>query len=246
MRRILIFGATSAIAQATARRFASRGDAFYLIARDHARLEAVADDLRVRGAATVGTASLDALDYTEHAAALNKAIEQLGGLDIALLAHGSLPMQEQAQQSAEATLKEFEINALSTISLLTTLGNHFERAGTGTIAVISSVAGDRGRQSNYIYGSAKGAVTIFLQGLRHRLSRKGVRVITIKPGFVDTPMTASFEKKGLLWATPEQVAKDIEKAIDRQRDVVYTPWFWRYILLIVRALPEWLFKKTSM
>jgi decaprenylphospho-beta-D-erythro-pentofuranosid-2-ulose 2-reductase len=116
---------------------------------------------------------------------------------------------------------------------------------TGTIAVISSVAGDRGRKSNYVYGSAKGGLTIFLQGLRNALSGSGVHVLTIKPGFVDTPMTNDFTK-GLLWAKPEKVAKDIKRAIDKKKNIIYTPWFWRWIMLIIRLIPESVFKKMNL
>jgi short-subunit dehydrogenase len=131
------------------------------------------------------------------------------------------------------------------IALATVLANRFEAQRSGSIAVISSVAGDRGRQSNYVYGAAKGAVTLLLQGLRNRLSKSGVQVLTIKPGFVDTPMTAEF-KKGALWAKPDDIAHGIVSAIDRRRDVVYLPGFWRLIMLIIRHIPEPIFKRMSL
>jgi decaprenylphospho-beta-D-erythro-pentofuranosid-2-ulose 2-reductase len=131
------------------------------------------------------------------------------------------------------------------MSVLTHLANRFERQGFGTIAVISSVAGDRGRQSNYVYGAAKGAVSIFMQGLRNRLHPRGVQVLTIKPGFVDTPMTAAFPK-GILWARPQQVARGICEAIEKKRDVVYLPWFWSPIMGVIRGLPEALFKRLRL
>ena len=140
---------------------------------------------------------------------------------------------------------EFAVNALSTISLLTYLANYFEENGQGTIAVISSVAGDRGRQSNYIYGSAKGAVTIFLQGLRNRMHKSGVHVITVKPGFVDTPMTAAFDK-GFIWADPDQIAARIISAIKNKYDEVYAPWYWRVIMQVIRAIPERVFKRLNL
>jgi decaprenylphospho-beta-D-erythro-pentofuranosid-2-ulose 2-reductase len=154
-----------------------------------------------------------------------------------LIAHGSLPSQKDCEQSADYSRKVFEVNALSTISMLTHLANYFESKGQGTIAVISSVAGDRGRQSNYLYGSAKGAVTIFLQGLRNRLYKSDVHVITVKPGFVDTPMTAAFDK-GFLWADPDQIAIRIISAIKNESDEVYAPWYWRVIMLLIRVIPE--------
>jgi len=129
--------------------------------------------------------------------------------------------------------------------LLTLLANRFEAQRHGTLAVIGSVAGDRGRQSNYVYGTAKGALAIFLQGLRNRLHPAGVRVLTVKPGFVDTPMTASF-KKGPLWAAPEAVAAAIVAAVERGRDVIYTPWFWWGIMTLIKLVPERVFKKLKL
>ena len=143
------------------------------------------------------------------------------------------------------TLREIDNNGLSVIALCTLLGNRFEAQGSGSIAVISSVAGDRGRQSNYVYGAAKGMVTRFLQGLRNRLAKENVQVLTIKPGFVDTPMTAAF-KKGALWAQPADVARGILAAIDKGKDEVYLPGFWRLIMLVIRHIPEFIFKKLSL
>ncbi len=146
----------------------------------------------------------------------------------------------------DALRREFDINALSTMSLLTTLANTFEARRRGTLAVISSVAGDRGRQSNYVYGSAKAAVTAFLSGLRQRLAKSNVDVLTIKPGFVDTPMTAAIANKGALWAKPDQIADGIVHAIDKRRNVVYLPWFWWGIMQIIRHIPEFVFKKLKL
>lgn len=245
MKRILIIGATSAIAEATARGFASRGDQLFLLARNAERLDSMLQDLRLRGAAGVQGAAFDANSLDEHERLLDEATSSLGGLDVALIAHGTLGDQKACEGSVELTLQELQTNALSVIALLTRLANHFERQGHGSIAVISSVAGDRGRQSNYVYGTSKGALSLFLQGLRNRLNRSGVQVLTIKPGFVDTPMTTAFTK-GPLWATPEKVADDILYALDKRRDVLYTPGFWRPIMLIIRCLPEALFKRLSL
>jgi short-subunit dehydrogenase len=168
-----------------------------------------------------------------------------GGVDHALVAHGVLPDQAICQKSVEATLASFDTNARSVLALLTDLANRFEQQGSGAIGVISSPAGDRGRASNYVYGAAKAAVTNLASGLRHRLATKGVRVITILPGFVDTPMTASFSK-GPLWAAPDRVAADIERALVRGFGALYTPWFWRWIMLIIRHVPERLFVKFKL
>jgi len=246
MKKILIIGATSAIAEATARRYAARGDALFLVARDSGHLRDVAADLAVRGAMRTGTATLDVTDFSAHEAMLDAAERELGGLDVVLIAHGTLSDQAQCQTSVEALRREFDINAVSTLALLTTLANRLEARRSGTLAVISSVAGDRGRQSNYVYGSAKAAVTTFLGGLRQRLAKAGVNVLTVKPGFVDTPMTASIPNKGALWAKPDAIADGIVKAIDGGRNIVYLPWFWRWIMLVIRHIPEPLFKKLKL
>ena len=245
MQKILIIGATSAIAEACAKRFAAQGHSLYLLARNGSRLESLAQDLRVRGATAVHCASFEANALDTHQALLTQVKTELNGLDRVLIAHGTLSDQQACQQSVELTLQELQTNALSVIALLTLLANHFEQQRHGSIAVISSVAGDRGRQSNYIYGTAKGALSIFLQGLRNRLHKSGVQVLTIKPGFVDTPMTAAFAK-GPLWATPEKVALDIENAIENKKDVLYTPGFWMLIMLIIKSVPEQLFKRLSL
>ena len=245
MQKILIVGATSAIAETTARRCAARGDALFLVGRNAARLESIAADLRVRGAASVGCFGMDATDRTVHAVMLEAATDALGGLDVALIAHGTLPDQKACEASAELTIREIDINGLSVVALATLLGAKFEAQGHGTLAVITSVAGDRGRQSNYVYGAAKGMVSLFLQGMRNRLAKKGVHVLTIKPGFVDTPMTASF-RKGALWAQPDDIAHGILRAIEQGKDEVYLPGFWRLIMLVIRHIPERIFKRLSL
>jgi decaprenylphospho-beta-D-erythro-pentofuranosid-2-ulose 2-reductase len=245
VRRVLIVGATSAIAEATARRLAADGDALFLAARNAEHLQAIADDLRVRGATQCETAVFEATDYAAHADLIEAAQTALGGLDTLLIAHGTLPDQKACEASFETTRRAIEVNALSVISILTHAANLFERERQGTIAVISSVAGDRGRQSNYVYGSAKAAVTTFLQGLRNRLHPAGVQVLTVKPGFVDTPMTSAFAK-GPLWASPEQVARGIHRAIQKRKDVVYLPGFWRLIMRVIREIPEAVFKRLSL
>lgn len=245
MRRILIIGATSAIAEATAREFAARGDALCLVGRDAGRLAAIAADLGVRGAVRTATATLDVIDFAAHAGVIDLAERELGGLDTLLIAHGTLTDQPEAEASVDSLRREFDINAISVMALLTPVANRFAKQGFGSIAVISSVAGDRGRMSNYVYGSAKAAVSAFLSGLRQRLQKSGVNVLTIKPGFVDTPMTKDFPK-GALWAKPEDVAKGIVKAMDKGRSVVYLPWFWSLIMLVIRNVPEFLFKRVKL
>lgn len=244
MTNILIIGATSAIAHATARQFAKEGARFFLVGRSEAKLDAIRDDLRVCGSADAQIYVLDVTDFEKHPAMLSAATAALGTLDTVLIAHGSLSDQAACNASVETTLQEWTTNATSVIALLTLLANLFERQRHGTIAVISSVAGDRGRKSNALYGAAKGALNIYLEGLRGRLHASGVTVITIKPGVVDTPMTAALPK-GFLVASPERVAADIHRAIVRGTSMIYTPWFWRYIMLIIRAIPERIFVKLS-
>jgi short-subunit dehydrogenase len=246
MRKILIIGATSAIAEATARLFAARGDALFLVARNAEHLRVVADDLNVRGAMRAATATLDVTDFAAHQSVLDAAERELGAIDIALIAHGTLSDQNECQTSVDALRREFDINAVSVIVLLTVLANRMEARRSGTLAVISSVAGDRGRQSNYAYGAAKAALSTFLGGLRQRLAKANVNVLTVKPGFVDTPMTAAIANKGALWAQPERIAAGIVKAIDSRRSIVYLPWFWRWIMLVIRHIPEPIFKRVKL
>ncbi|HEY3731131.1 MAG TPA: SDR family oxidoreductase [Steroidobacteraceae bacterium] len=245
MQRILIVGAASAIAEATARLLAARGAALMLAGRSAPRLQAIAQDLKVRGAHTAETYIFDARSFDGIAQLLQATSARLGGLDAALIAHGTLSDQYACQRSIDQLREQFDVNAVSVMALCTELANQFEAQGRGVIAVISSVAGDRGRQSNYVYGSAKAALTAFTSGLRQRLYPKGVRVVTIKPGFVSTPMTAAFSK-GALWATPQRVATDIVRAISSGPSVIYTPWFWRPIMWIIRCVPETLFCRLRL
>jgi len=245
MKKILIVGATSAIAEACARQWAQRGDKLFLAARNEAAMRSVADDLKARGAVAVGLQVFDASNLSQHGELIQAANQFMGGLDTVLVAHGTLSDQARAQTDVGYALKEIAVNGTSVVSLMTLAGEQLAAQGQGTIAVISSVAGDRGRQSNYVYGSAKALVSAFASGQRQRLRKVGVNVMTIKPGFVDTPMTASF-KKGALWAKPEKVASDILAGIDKGRSVVYTPGFWRLIMLIIKHIPEFVFVKLAL
>jgi short-subunit dehydrogenase len=244
-RKVLILGATSAIAQETAKRLAADGDRLFLVGRDASRLEVVAADLRVRGAQRVETMTADLNDSSRHGEIVDRAASALEGLDTVLVAHGLLGDPERCHADFAAAREVLDTNFVSVVSVLTPIVRRFEEQGAGTIVGISSVAGDRGRQSNYHYGAAKGALTLYLQGLRNRLHPAGVHVVTVKPGFVDTPMTAHI-KKGLLFAGPATIAHGIHRAIARRRDVVYLPWFWRPIMLVIRAIPERLFKRLKL
>jgi short-subunit dehydrogenase len=245
VKKILVIGATSAIAEHCVRIWADRGDVLYLVARNEERLKTIVADLKVRGAAEAHTYCTDLNNMNSHAALLDAAEAAMGGIDTVLIAHGTLSNQKACEQSVEETLTEIKTNALSTISLLTLIANRFEAKQAGTIAVISSVAGDRGRASNYVYGSAKAMITAFTSGLRQRLYKSNVAVVTIKPGFVDTPMTAEF-KKGLLWAKPQAVAAAIVRAIDAKKDEVYVPAFWWAVMTVIKAIPKNIFKKVRL
>lgn len=244
-RKILIIGATSAIAQATAKRFVEQGEQLLLIGRNSQRLQDIINDLNIRFDKNYQYITADLNYIKDNEILIKRAIEQLGGLDIVIIAHGTLSDQKACEHSAEETIKEFQTNCLSVISLLIPISNYFEARKTGCIAVFSSVAGDRGRQSNYTYGTAKAAVSTYLQGLRNRLHKSNVQVLTIKPGFVDTPMTKDF-KKGLLWAQPDDIAKDILRAIEKKKDILYTPFYWRFIMLVIKFIPETIFKRLKL
>jgi len=241
--RVFIAGATSAIAQATARLLAARGASFCLVARDPVKLASVEADLRARGASRVASTVADLDDFARHPALLDEALAVLGGLDMVFVAHGTLPVQAECERSFARTLAAMNTNFLGAISLAGEAANRLGRGGT--IVVIGSVAGDRGRGSNYVYGAAKGGLAVFLEGLRHRLHASGVNVVTVKPGFVDTPMTRKFAK-GPLWASPDTVARGIVRAIDRRAGVVYVPGFWRFIMAVIRALPDRIFLRSRL
>ena len=245
MQNVVIFGGTSAIAQSVARLYAARGDKIFLVARNQVRLTSIKKDLTVQGASACHYATQDLADTSQHESLIQTIVDEIGNIDVALIAHGTLPDQESIQDDFNESLAALQINGISVISLMTQLANHMGSNKQGTIAVISSVAGDRGRQSNYVYGTAKAMVSTFAQGLRNRMEKQGVHVLTIKPGFVDTPMTAEFDK-GALWAQPEQVANEIVKAVDKKKNVLYTPFFWRWIMLIITNIPEFIFKKLSL
>jgi short-subunit dehydrogenase len=243
--RVLVLGATSSMAIATARKLAVRGASFYLVARNPSKLEAVACDLRTRGAADIAVQVLELDDTGAHPQMLAAAAEWLGGIDLALIAHGVLGDQERAQADYTVAEAILVTNFLSAVSLSTWLGNYFEARGQGVLAVISSVAGDRGRKSNYVYGASKGALNIFLDGLRNRVDRNGVQVLTIRPGFVATPMTAHLPQNAL-FADPNTIADGILKAIRDRKDNVYLPPIWALIMLMVRSIPQSIFKKMNM
>jgi decaprenylphospho-beta-D-erythro-pentofuranosid-2-ulose 2-reductase len=244
-KKILILGATSLIAQETARNFAKDKSDFYLVSRSEEKLEEVKSDLLVKGAASVLIESAALAEIEKHDTLFNNINSKFPGFDTVLLAYGSLSDQERCQNDRTLALKELGINFTSAISLLTLIANYFEKNGKGTIAVITSVAGDRGRKKNYIYGAAKAGLNVYLQGLRNRFGKTNIKVLTVKPGFVDTPMTKDF-KKGPLFAGADKVGQDIYQAIQKEKDSIYSPAFWGIIMLIIKSIPERFFKKLNI
>ncbi len=205
----------------------------------------VADDLTARGASQVVKDVADISATNEHTNLLARATEALGDIDLCLIAHGTLGNQAEAEQNVAEALTQINTNGVSYVSLMTLMANQMEQRGAGTLAVISSVAGDRGRKSNYVYGSAKSLVSAFAQGMAHRFANSAVNVVLIKPGLVDTPMTADFEK-GPIWASADSVAAGIVKAIENKSSLKYVPFFWQPIMAIIKFLPNWVIHRTNL
>jgi decaprenylphospho-beta-D-erythro-pentofuranosid-2-ulose 2-reductase len=244
-KTVAIFGATSDIATAVARRYAETRNRLVLVGRDAAALDAAATDLGIRGATETHVLQADFERLEDLPTLAGAAWDRFGGIDVVLIAYGSQPYQQEAERNAVAAAKIITVNFTSPAILLNELGRRFQARGQGTIAAITSVAGDRGRISNYVYGAAKGGLQRFLEGLRHRLAASGIAVVDIRPGFVTTKMTAHLERKGPLWASPDRVATDIVGAIKAARAVCYTPGFWWLIMLVVRTMPRFVFHSTS-
>jgi len=241
---VLILGATSAIARATASVFAARGDALYLASRDEQELQRIAADLRLRHGVEVHYGLFDAEATDTHDEFFSSVVAVMPSLSGVVLAFGYLGDQ-QAARDFRMGAKVIACNFTGAVSILSHCANYFEKLQRGFIIGIASVAGDRGRQSNYVYGAAKGALSLYLQGLRNRLHASGVRVMTIKPGFVDTAMT--YGMPGLfLVASPQSIGERIVAALGKSPDVVYLPWFWRYIMLIIKHIPESIFKRMKL
>lgn len=245
LQKVVVLGATSSIAREVQRELAERGCELLLVARSEQRLAILRADLIARGAKNVFVFAADLASIQQHAAIFNFARRALPGFDSVLLAYGSMHDQKESEASIDLLLEELNVNFVSASAILTLFAAELERQRSGCIAAITSVAGDRGRRSNYIYGSAKGALSLFLQGLRSRLHPAGVKVITIKPGPVQTSMTDHLSNAAR-FAAPEVVARDIVRALEgRSPDVLYTPKIWRYVMSAVEHIPERIFKRLS-
>ena len=243
MSYVLIIGAKSDIAKATAREYAKHGYDLYLVARKSSELEEFARDVITRTQRTVNLIELDILDYKSHQSFYNQLEEKPLGVISAI---GYLGEQEKAQSDFEEAQQIMDTNYTGVVSLFNIIADDFEKRRSGFIIGISSVAGDRGRKSNYIYGSAKAALSTYLSGLRNRLYDAQVHVLTVKPGFVATKMTESMDLPEKLTAQPEAVANDIYMAQQKNKNVLYTKWIWRWVILIIKAIPEWKFKRMSI
>lgn len=243
MSYVLIIGAKSDIAKATARKYAENGFNLYLAARDVDELQELASDIYTRTQKDVQCFSLDILDYSSHQAFYDSLPEKPQGV---ISAVGYLGEQGKAQSELEEANLILNTNYTGVVSIFNIIANDFEQRRSGFIIGISSVAGERGRKSNYIYGSAKAALTCYLSGLRNRLHESNVQVLTVKPGFVATKMTEGMDLPEKLTAQPEAVAEDIYQAQKKGKSVLYTKWIWRWIMLIIRTIPEWKFKGMSI
>lgn len=245
-RGVVIVGATSAIAKAVARAFAQRGFAIVLAARDADENAILAQDLRVRYAIDVHPLQFDVSEIDSHedfvAACRNGLGEALTGV---VYCAGSMRDQATAQTDWDAARETIRTNFVGAVSILNRFANELESRRAGFICGIASVAGDRGRQSNYIYGAAKAGFATYLAGLRNRLHPAGVHVLTVKPGFIDTKMTWGLPDLFLV-ASPESAGESIVRAIERKRNTIYVPWFWRAIMLVIRAVPQGIFKRLKL
>jgi decaprenylphospho-beta-D-erythro-pentofuranosid-2-ulose 2-reductase len=244
-RRVLIVGATSGIAQNASRCFAAEHAKLFLVARDPEKLKTLTDDLKIRGAADVETCEADLTDDSSFPLIISNSVAVWGGLDVALIAHGTLPDQISVENDPALLRNAIEVNYASAVSLLMQLGKVFEEQRSGVLAIIGSVAGDRGRRSNYVYGSAKAGLATFVAGLRLRLATANVQVVLIKPGWISTPMTAHLPQN-FLFASAEQAGREVYKAMISPRAVVYCPWYWKWIMGFIRFIPEPIFAKLNL
>ncbi|MFA5950039.1 MAG: SDR family NAD(P)-dependent oxidoreductase [Hyphomicrobium sp.] len=247
-KRVLILGATSTIAEALARRLAEDGAHLLLAARRADRLEAMAADLRARGAGFAQVWPIDLSAVTDANAELARMIAALGGtLDAAVVIYGFLGDQRAADTDSAELRRIIDTNFASAAHWCVAAAGVLERQKRGVLLAISSVAGDRGRQSNYAYGAAKAGLTVLVEGLAHRLAPTGARAVVVKLGFVDTAMTAHIKKGGPLWAKPEAIARGLhELLVKPSKTVVYMPWFWRPIMSVIKNIPTFVFHKTKL
>jgi len=241
---LLILGANSDVAYAVAKAFAthSRAD-IYLASRDMKLLEKKAQDLKIRCQIKAVCLYFDAMDFESHRKFYQSLDPKPDGV---VYAAGYMPDQETAQKDYTEAKKIVEINFSGAAAIMEIIADDFEKRGHGFIIGISSVAGERGRQSNYLYGASKAAFTTYLSGLRNRLFKKNIHVMTVLPGFIHTKMTESMDLPGLLTAQPDETARDIYRAWQKKRDILYTKWFWKWIMMVIKGIPEKIFKRMGL
>ncbi|AVO45516.1 SDR family NAD(P)-dependent oxidoreductase [Phreatobacter cathodiphilus] len=244
--RVLILGGTSGIAEATARLYAAEGADILLVGRDRTKLDTIAADLGVRGAGRAEVAISDLAAPADAAAELSGFAATLGGVDHILVAYGILGDQAEAARDAAAAERIMTVNFNSAAAWCLAAANLLESQGRGSLVVLGSVAGDRGRRQNFVYGAAKAGLAALVEGIAHRFAATGPRAVLVKPGPTITAMTAGMTRKGLLWAKPEAVAAVVRRAADKGGPVVYAPWFWRFIMLIIRFLPASIFNRLDI
>ena len=245
MTKVLVLGALSDIAEATCRLYAKNGASLTLVARNKARLDAVAADLRVRGAKEVHVHAGD-LVKLDAEKSVDAWAAELKGLDVVVLAYGLLGEQRELERDLKGAAALIDTNFRSAALWSLAVANRLEAAKHGTLVVIGSVAGDRGRQSNYLYGATKAGLGVLVQGIAHRLAPSGARAVLVKPGFVDTAMTAHIEKKGALWSSPEKLAVLIRKAAEKGKPIVYAPGYWWAIMSVIKSVPAAIFHRTKL
>jgi short-subunit dehydrogenase len=244
-KNVVILGALSGMATEIARVYAARGAHLGLLASSAERLADLCADLRVRGAGKIKTLAADLSAPASYEIVIGEFANEMGGIDVLILAYGILGDQARARLDLEHAGEILTTNFTSAALWLLAAAKHVN--GKGTIAVFSSVAGDRGRQSNYVYGSAKGGLAVFAEGMAHELAATGPKVVIVKPGLVITPMTAGMHRSGPLWTGAKRAARIVVDAIDRRRGpVVYVPGFWRWIMLIIRLVPARIFHRTKL
>lgn len=245
VKNIIIIGATSAISQSVVKRVAKPDSNVLLVGRSYEKLNLISNDLKVRGVENTSQHQMDFVNFNEHQGLVKLLNNNFSKIDLVFVSYGIMYPQETCENDASKTIEQLTSNYTSVVSLITSIFPILQKNRMGTIAVVTSVAGDRGRKSNFIYGSAKAGLSVFLEGLRYKLHADGVNVLTIKPGFVDTPMTSEL-KKGLLWSSPDKVAKYIVKGISKRKSVIYVPSFWFMIMWIIKLIPNFIFRKLNI
>ncbi|MFT3700847.1 MAG: SDR family oxidoreductase [Agriterribacter sp.] len=243
MATILILGATSDMGVAIARKYAEKKYDIQLACRNPADVATLVSDLQIRYQVNCTAYAFDAMDFSSHQSFYTSLPSKP---DIAVCVFGYMTDNDKAIHDLSETLKTIGTNYTGAVSMLNIIGNDFAARKTGVIAGISSVAGERGRQSNYIYGSAKAGFTAYLSGLRNKLFKDGVHVVTVLPGFVYTKMTAQLNLPKLLTAQPEDIAQSVYTAIEKKKNIVYIKWFWKWIMLIIKSIPEFIFKGKNL